>query len=227
MKVDRILLIGTLALSSLGTAHASGFGEAFAGGVVGGIVGGVINGARRQQTPVVVVREHERVHVVHEHVAHHDVVVHHDVAPPASVPVPVMADTTHAVNSDPPAPTSTQQRIAPQVMEISTATDMPEHMKELATSHQAAINFVSDYLKKVDPTKTLADVSLFQYVKIGAFNYLIAKAQINTENGAMQQGIVIDLSNNITANLQEPAYRDFLHSGNVNLLGEHPLNALD
>jgi hypothetical protein len=219
MQLNRILLMGTLALSSLGTAQAGGFGEAFAGGVVGGIVGGVINGARRQQTQVVVVKEHERVHVVHEHV------VHHDVAPPASAPV--MADTTHAVNSDPPAPTSTQQRIAPQVMEISTATDMPEHMKELATSHEAAINFVSNYLKKVDPTKTLADVSLFQYVKIGAFNYLIAKAQINTENGAMQQGIVIDLSNNITANLQEPAYRDFLHSGNVNLLGEHPLNPLD
>jgi len=225
MQLNKILLIGTLALSSLGTAQAGGFGEAFAGGVVGGIVGGVINGARRQKPQVVVVKEHERVHVVHEHVANHEVIVHHDVAPPASAPV--MADTTHAVNSDPPAPTSTQQRIAPQVMEISTATDMPEHMKELATSHQAAINFVSNYLKKVDPTKTLADVSLFQYVKIGAFNYLIAKAQINTENGAMQQGIVIDLSNNITANLQEPAYRDFLHSGNVNLLGEHPLNALD
>jgi hypothetical protein len=215
-------LFGTLFTLSMAASsvHASGFGEAFAGGVVGGIVGGAL--AQRQPRQVVVVKEHEPV--VHEHVVHHYVVVHHD-APATSAPV--MADTTHAVNSDTPPSTSTQQRITPQVMEISTALDMPEHMKALATSHQAAISFVADYLKKVDPTKTLADVSLFQYVKIGAFNYLIAKAQINTSDGAMQQGIVIDLSNNITANLQEPVYRDFLHSGNVNLLGEHPLNPLD
>jgi hypothetical protein len=112
-------------------------------------------------------------------------------------------------------------------MDVKNATDMPEHMKALVLDHQAAIDFVAEYLKKVDRTKTVADVSLFQYVKLGAFNYLVAKAQINTPLGATEQGVVVDLRNSVTANVAEPAYRDFLHSGNVNLLGEHALNALD
>ena len=235
MNLPRIPLIATLALTSLGTVHAGDFGAAFAGGLAGGIIGGAINAAanaRRQPQPTRVVVVKERQHVVHEHVVQ---VVHHEAEPvlvpaPAPVPVPAPApmivSTTHVVNAEPPPAPATHE-ITPQVMDVKNATDMPEHMKALVSDHQAAIDFVAEYLKKVDPTKTLADVSLFQYVKLGAFNYLVAKAQINTALGATEQGVVVDLRNSVTDNVAEPAYRDFLHSGNVNLLGEHPLNALD
>jgi hypothetical protein len=50
---------------------------------------------------------------------------------------------------------------------------------------------------------------------------------INTPVGQVDEGCVIDLKNSITANLPMPSYHEFMQTGNVNILGEHPLNPLE
>jgi hypothetical protein len=62
----------------------------------------------------------------------------------------------------------------------------------------------------------------------GAYNYLIAKIAMNLPNGqTMEQGFVTDLKNNYSAFASLDTYHEFLHSGNIYLLGEKHLNALE
>jgi hypothetical protein len=237
--MKRKILTGTLIALSLASQAHAGIGDALAGGAVAGLVTGVINAATQHRQPQTVVIEHRTV-VVHDRAVQQ----HHNsskktlaanpsptptptptppAAPPPSVPVTPVASTPPT-----PAPTPSGPVLAvTDPIKIDNPTDLtPKEMGLLQDKH-VVLNFFEDYFKRTTPQYSLADSSLFMDVKIGAYNYLVAKITVNTELGTVVKGFVIDLKNEYFGLLNLDAYHEFMHTGNINLLGERVLNPLD
>jgi hypothetical protein len=237
--MKRKILTGTLIALSLASQAHAGIGDALAGGAVAGLVTGVINAATQHRQPQTVVIEH-RTLVVHDRAVQQ----HHNsskktlaanpsptptptptppAAPPPSVPVTPVASTPPT-----PAPTPSGPVLAvTDPIKIDNPTDLTPKEMELLQDKHVVLNFFEDYFKRTTPQYSLADSSLFMDVKIGAYNYLVAKITVNTELGTVVKGFVIDLKNEYFGLLNLDAYHEFMHTGNINLLGERVLNPLD
>jgi hypothetical protein len=237
--MKRKILTGTLIALSLASQAHAGIGDALAGGAVAGLVTGVINAATQHRQPQTVVIEHRTV-VVHDRAVQQ----HHNsskktlaanpsptptptptppAAPPPSVPVTPVASTPPT-----PAPTPSGPVLAvTDPIKIDNPTDLTPKEMELLQDKHVVLNFFEDYFKRTTPQYSLADSSLFMDVKIGAYNYLVAKITVNTELGTVVKGFVIDLKNEYFGLLNLDAYHEFMHTGNINLLGERVLNPLD
>jgi hypothetical protein len=240
--MKRKTLIGFLiALSLVPYAHA-GMGDAIAGGAVAGLVTGLINAATQHRQPQTVVIE-KRTVVVHDRAVQHGRSSKKSLTtdpspsptpqlpstPPApSVPVVVTMPVVATVAPTPPTPTPSGPVFAvTDPITIDNPTDLtPKEMGLLQDKH-VVLNFFEDYFKRTTPQYSLADSSLFMEVKIGAYNYLVAKITVNTELGTVVKGFVIDLKNEYFGLLSLDTYHEFMHTGNINLLGERVLNPLD
>ena len=239
--MKRKTLIGFLiALSLVPYAHA-GMGDAIAGGAVAGLVTGVINAATQHRQPQTVVIE-KRTVVVHDRAVQQRRSSKKSLTtdpspsptpqlpstPPApSVPVVVTMPVVATV-APTPAPTPSGPVFAvTDPIKIDNPTDLtPKEMGLLQDKH-VVLNFFEDYFKRTTPQYSLADSSLFMEVKIGAYNYLVAKITVNTELGTVVKGFVIDLKNEYFGLLSLDTYHEFMHTGNINLLGERVLNPLE
>jgi hypothetical protein len=236
--MKRKILTGTLIALSLASQAHAGIGDALAGGAVAGLVTGVINAATQHRQPQTVVIEHRTV-VVHDKAVQHRNSSKKTVAAnpsPTPTPIPQPAAPPAAsvpvvpVASTPPVPAQTPSGPVFAItdpIKIDNPTDLtPKEMGLLQDKH-VVLNFFEDYFKRTTPQYSLADSSLFMEVKIGAYNYLVAKITVNTEVGTVVKGFVIDLKNEYFGLLSLDAYHEFMHTGNINLLGERVLNPLD
>jgi len=227
-KIASISLI-IASLAAVNMAHAGG-GSSFAGGFTGGLASGLINNAinnathPRSQTVIV----EKRTVVVHDQSEQH----HSSTKKrPAADPTPSPAATPVQVAT----PTATTIPVVKQdptfavtdPIKIDNPSDLSPKELALTQSKQEVLAFFEDYFKRTTPQNSLADSSLFMEVKIGAYNYLVAKITVNTIAGTMMKGFVIDLKNEYFAVLGLDDYHDFMHTGNINLLGERVLNPLD
>jgi hypothetical protein len=233
------LIIASLAAANV--AHAGG-GSSFAGGFTGGLASGLINNAinnathPRSQTVIV----EKRTVVVHDQSEqHHSSTKKKPAADPTPSPAatPVQVATPTATTMPTPIPVVVKP--APVVVKedptfavtdpvkIDNPSDLSSKELALTQDKPAVLAFFEDYFKRTTPQNSLADSSLFMEVKIGAYNYLVAKITVNTMAGTLVKGFVIDLKNEYFAVLGLDDYHDFMHTGNINLLGERVLNPLD
>lgn len=230
--MNKIALITVIVAGISASAHAGGFGAGFAGGVVGGLVAQGIDAAVHSGQPRTVVIEKQVV--VHERAPHH---AHHATKAKDDPTPDPKADTPKA---DPPPkvdPTPTGEVQAPVVthpvevpqqapQKIDNPDDVPMELIPLLTDKNTVIEYLEKFFRDTNPNVTLSDSSLFIEVQIGAYHYLIAKISVNSQQGSVDQGFVIDLKNNHSATLNLDNYHEFLQTGNVNLLGEHHLDPL-
>jgi len=156
---------------------------------------------------------------------------------PVATPAPVVAAT--------PAPTP----VKPADSELRTVAnqgpttaytspvliDHPKDMNEqemaLLSNKAAVMAYFDNFFKRTSPLFSVADSSLFMEVQIGAYNFLVAKIAMNrpAEAGGstIEQGFVIDLKNEYATVVNMENYHEFMHTGNITLLGEKHLNPLD
>jgi hypothetical protein len=229
------LIIASLAATNI--AHA-GDGSSFAGGLLGGLASSVINAMNqpRQQTVVV----EKRTVVVHDRPAHHNTSKSSKkpAADPSPTPAPAAAPAaTPPVATPTPSPASVPPPLAAvnhgpvlavtDPVKIDHPTDLSPRELALIQDKHTVLAFFEDYFKRTTPQNSLADSSLFMEVQIGAYNYLVAKITVNTTVGTVVKGFVIDLKNEYFAVLGLDDYHEFMHTGNINLLGERVLNPLD
>jgi hypothetical protein len=141
-------------------------------------------------------------------------------ATPVSVPIPVEVKPVIVYQGPKYAVTDP--------IKIDNPTDLTPEQQSLLNDKQAVVAYFEDFFHRTRPAYSLADSSLFMEVKIGAYNYLVAKIAMNTPTlGTVEQGFVIDLKNHYRATLELDAYHEFMHTGNINLLGERALNPLE
>jgi hypothetical protein len=113
-------------------------------------------------------------------------------------------------------------------IKIDNPTDLTAAQQNLLTDKRAVKAYFEDFFQRTRPSYSLSDSSLFIEVRIGAYNYLVAKIAMNTPTqGTVEQGFVIDLKNDYRATLDMDTYHEFMHTGNIVLLGERALNPLD
>jgi hypothetical protein len=220
-------------------AHAGG--GSFAGGFAGGLAGGVINGVIQAATshPQTVVVE-KRTVVVHDRTSsksssHQSKKTSKEAPAPKPTPAPEATPATPATS----APTPTVAETKPVVnrepvyattnpVKIDHPTDLTPRESALLTDKEAVMHYFDDFFKRTRPDFSVADSSLFMEVQIGAYNYLVAKIAMNTPSGAtLEQGFVIDMKNEYCTLLNLDAYHEFMHTGNIVLLGEKHLNPLE
>jgi hypothetical protein len=143
-----------------------------------------------------------------------------EIAAQASTPAPA-TETKPVVNRVPVYATTNP-------VKIDHPTDLTPRESALLTDKEAVMHYFDDFFKRTRPDFSVADSSLFMEVQIGAYNYLVAKIAMNTPSGAtLQQGFVIDMKNEYCTVLNLEAYHEFMHTGNIALLGEKHLNPLE
>jgi len=230
----RKTLSGSLvALALMGSAYAGG-GSSFAGGFAGGLAAGVVNGLMQQRQQTVVVKE--KTVVVHDHSSTKQSSTHHHAADTSASPSPKpeKVEATPAPTVAPiPAPTPVVVRHDPTLVftnpqKIDEPTDLNEIQRRLLTDKDAVKAYFEYFFQHTKPNFTLSDSSLFMEVKVGAYNYMVAKIAMNTPDGStLEQGFVIDLKNQFCTTVDLDTYHQFMHTGNISLLGEHELNPLE
>ena len=149
-------------------------------------------------------------------------------ATPMPTPIPVVVNPVPVVVNPAPVVVKEDPTFAvTDPVKIDPPKDLSSEELALTQDKHAVLAFFEDYFKRTTPQYSLADSSLFMEVKIGAYNYLVAKITMNTMAGTLVKGFVIDLKNEYFAVLGLDAYHEFMHTGNINLLGERVLNPLD
>jgi hypothetical protein len=235
-----------LVLATAIPAHAGG--SSFAGGFAGGLAAGVVNGviqAATNRPQTVVVRE--RTVVVHDHASSSKQSSHkvsHANEAPALKPTPA-PEATPATPAPTPETAAQAQTPTPATetkpvvnrepvyattnpVKIDHPTDLTARESALLTDKEAVMHYFDDFFKRTRPDFSVADSSLFMEVQIGAYNYLVAKIAMNTPSGAtLEQGFVVDMKNEYCTVLNLDAYHEFMHTGNIVLLGEKHLNPLE
>ena len=140
----------------------------------------------------------------------------------AQAPTPAPATETRPVVNREPVHATTNP------VKIDRPTDLTPRESALLTDKEAVMHYFDDFFKRTRPDFSVADSSLFMEVQIGAYNYLVAKIAMNTPSGAtLEQGFVIDMKNEYCTVLNLDAYHEFMHTGNIYLLGEKHLNPLE
>jgi hypothetical protein len=226
----RKTLSGSLiALALMGSAYAGG-GSSFAGGFAGGLAAGVVNGLMQQRQQTVVVKE--KTVVVHDH-SSSTKSTHHQTADASPSPSP-KPEKVEATPASTPAPTPIvpvhhePTLVFTEPVKIDEPTDLNAVQRALLTDKEAVKAYFEYFFQHTKPNFTLSDSSLFMEVQVGAYHYMVAKIAMNTPSGAtLEQGFVIDLKNQFCTTLDLDTYHQFMHTGNISLLGERELNPLE